>query len=83
MEKLSLDTVKGNPGSFRGWDYQLRAPLLLSTADAVIERAPLPQYLHQTNVLDTSALTRPRRLVGFEGSTGGAVVKRAYDRIKL
>jgi len=39
--------------------------------------------LHQTNVLDTSALTRPRRLVGFEGSTGGAVVKRAYDRIKL
>jgi hypothetical protein len=27
--------------------------VLLSTADAVIERAPLPQYLHETNVLDT------------------------------
>ena len=52
-DKLTLDTVKGNPGSFRAWDHQLRAPVLLSTADAVIERAPLPQYLHQTNVLDT------------------------------
>src|SRR5271169_4718911 len=23
----------GNPGSFRAWDHQLRAPMLLSTAD--------------------------------------------------
>jgi ABC transporter substrate binding protein (PQQ-dependent alcohol dehydrogenase system) len=57
--QLSLDTVKGNPGSFRPWDHQLRAPVLLSTADAVIERAPLPEFLHQTNVLDTLGVDAP------------------------
>ena len=64
-DKLTLDTVKGNPGSFRTWDYQLRAPVLLSTADAVIERAPLPQYLHQTNVLDTLGIDAPETACRF------------------
>ena len=64
-DKLSLDTVKGNPGSFRAWDHQLRAPVLLSTADAVIERAPLPQYLHQTNVLDTLGIDAPETACRF------------------
>ncbi|HJS84640.1 MAG TPA: branched-chain amino acid ABC transporter substrate-binding protein [Acetobacteraceae bacterium] len=58
-DKLNLDTVKGNPGSFRPWDHQLRAPVLLSTADAVIDRAPLPEFLHQTNVLDTLGIDAP------------------------
>jgi len=64
-DKLTLDTVKGNPGSFRAWDHQLRAPVLLSTADAVIERAPLPQYLHQTNVLDTLGTDAPEATCRF------------------
>ena len=64
-DKLSLDTVKGNPGSFRAWDHQLRAPVLLSTADAVIARAPLPQYLHQTNVLDTLGTDAPETACRF------------------
>lgn len=64
-DKLTLDTVKGNPGSFRAWDHQLRAPVLLSTADAVIERAPLPQYLHQTNVLDTLGIDEPETACRF------------------
>ena len=64
-DKLTLDTVKGNPGSFRAWDHQLRAPVLLSTPDAVIERAPLPQYLHQTNVLDTLGIDRPETTCRF------------------
>ena len=64
-EKLSLDTVKGNPGSFRPWDHQLRAPVLLSTADSVIERAPLPQFLHQTNVLDTLGIDAPETACRF------------------
>ena len=58
-DQLTLDTVKGTPGSFRPWDHQLRAPILLSTADAVIERAPLPGFLHQTNVLDTLGVDAP------------------------
>jgi ABC transporter substrate binding protein (PQQ-dependent alcohol dehydrogenase system) len=64
-DQLALDTVKGNPGSFRAWDHQLRAPVLLSTADAVIERAPLPQYLHQTNVLDTLGVDAPETTCRF------------------
>ena len=64
-DKLTLDTVKGNPGSFRAWDHQLRAPVLLSTADAVIGRAPLPQYLHQTNVLDTLGIDAPETTCRF------------------
>jgi ABC transporter substrate binding protein (PQQ-dependent alcohol dehydrogenase system) len=58
-DQLTLDTVKGTPGSFRPWDHQLRAPILLSTADAVIERAPLPGFLHQTNALDTLGVDAP------------------------
>jgi ABC transporter substrate binding protein (PQQ-dependent alcohol dehydrogenase system) len=64
-DELTLDTVKGNPGSFRAWDHQLRAPVLLSTADAVIERAPLPQYLHQTNILDTLGIDAPETACHF------------------
>jgi ABC transporter substrate binding protein (PQQ-dependent alcohol dehydrogenase system) len=64
-DQLTLDTVKGNPGSFRPWDHQLRAPVLLSTADAVIERAPLPQYLHETNVLDTLGIDAPETACRF------------------
>jgi ABC transporter substrate binding protein (PQQ-dependent alcohol dehydrogenase system) len=64
-DKLTLDTVKGNPGSFRPWDHQLRAPVLLATADAVIARAPLPQFLHQTNVLDTLGIDAPESACRF------------------
>jgi ABC transporter substrate binding protein (PQQ-dependent alcohol dehydrogenase system) len=64
-DKLTLDTVKGNPGSFRAWDHQLRAPVLLSTADAVIARAPLPQFLHQTDVLDTLGVDAPESVCRF------------------
>lgn len=64
-DRLNLDTVKGNPGSFRAWDHQLRAPVLLATAAAVIDRAPLPQYLHQTNVLDTLGIDAPETSCRF------------------
>jgi ABC transporter substrate binding protein (PQQ-dependent alcohol dehydrogenase system) len=64
-DKLNLDTVKGNPGSFRAWDHQLRAPILLATADAVIARAPLPQFLHQTNTLDTLGIDAPETACRF------------------
>ncbi|MGI9462388.1 MAG: hypothetical protein ACR2OM_00500, partial [Aestuariivirgaceae bacterium] len=48
-----LDGYKGTPGSFRTWNNQLRQPILLHTHDAVIERAPLDGFLHQTSTLDT------------------------------
>lgn len=50
---LAIDLYKGVPGSFRPWNNQLRQPVLLHTHNAVVARAPLEEYLHQTNVLDT------------------------------
>lgn len=49
----TLDGAKGNASSFRPWDHQLRQPLLLSTQNWVVERAPLQGFLHQSNNLDT------------------------------
>lgn len=51
--ETTLDGAKGNASSFRPWDHQLRQPLLLSTHNWVVERAPLDGFLHQTNNLDT------------------------------
>jgi ABC transporter substrate binding protein (PQQ-dependent alcohol dehydrogenase system) len=57
-EELILDGFKGMRLNFRPWDNQLRQPILLATHNAVIERAPLAGFLHQTNVLDTLGFDR-------------------------
>ena len=58
-ERLNLDGAKGNPMSFRSWNNQLRQPILLATPNAVVARAPLREFLHQTNVLDTLGTDAP------------------------
>jgi ABC transporter substrate binding protein (PQQ-dependent alcohol dehydrogenase system) len=58
-EALNLDTYKGAPNSFRPWDHQLRQPILLHTANAVIARAPIDGFLHKTNNLDTLGVDTP------------------------
>lgn len=57
-DDFTFDLYKGTPGSFRAWNHQLRQPVLLHTHNAVIDRAPLPGYLHQHNHLDTLGLDR-------------------------
>jgi ABC transporter substrate binding protein (PQQ-dependent alcohol dehydrogenase system) len=52
-DAFALDTYKGAAGSFRPWSGQLRQPVLLTTHNAVIERAPLDGFLHEGNNLDT------------------------------
>ncbi len=52
-ERANLDLYKGAPGGFRPWNNQLRQPILLHTANAVIARAPVEGFLHRTNNLDT------------------------------
>jgi ABC transporter substrate binding protein (PQQ-dependent alcohol dehydrogenase system) len=52
-DAMALDGSKGVQLNFRPWSGQLRMPVLLATADAVIAVAPLEGYLHATNVLDT------------------------------
>ncbi|MGN6582753.1 MAG: ABC transporter substrate-binding protein [Rhizobiaceae bacterium] len=64
-DKINIDGAKGKPMSFRPWDHQLRQPILLATADAVIAEAPLPQYLHQTNDLDTLGYDAPESACHF------------------
>lgn len=52
-DDLTFDTYKGAPGNFRGWNQQLRQPVLLHLHNAVVARTPLPEFLHQQNSLDT------------------------------
>jgi ABC transporter substrate binding protein (PQQ-dependent alcohol dehydrogenase system) len=62
---MNIDGAKGPPLSFRAWDHQLRQPILLATADAVIAAAPMPGFLHQTNVLDTLGYDQPETKCKF------------------
>lgn len=62
---MNIDGAKGPPLSFRAWDHQLRQPILLTTPDAVIADAPMPGFLHQTNVLDTLGYDQPETLCKF------------------
>jgi len=57
--EFRIDGSKGQALSFRPWDNQLRQPILLATQDAVIAQAPFPQFLHQTENLDTLGADRP------------------------
>jgi len=65
-DAFTLDTYKGAPGNFRSWDNQLRQAVLLHTHNAVIARAPLDGFLHQTNNLDTLGRDRPESACRFE-----------------
>lgn len=64
-DKMNLDGFKGNPLSFRSWNRQLRQPLLLATANAVIERAPIRGFLHRLNDLDTLGPDQPESACAF------------------
>jgi ABC transporter substrate binding protein (PQQ-dependent alcohol dehydrogenase system) len=64
-DNASFDGAKGNPSSFRPWDHQLRQPLLVSTHNWVVERAPLQGFLHQKNNLDTLGFDQPDSFCKF------------------
>ena len=56
---LTLELYKGNAGSFRPWNRQLRQPILLATESTVAGFAPVEGMLHQSNTLDTLGLDEP------------------------
>jgi len=58
-ERFGVDGSKGVLMSFRPWDGQMRMPITLSTADAVIEAAPLDGFEHQVTTLDTLGTDQP------------------------
>jgi ABC transporter substrate binding protein (PQQ-dependent alcohol dehydrogenase system) len=57
-----LDGSKGVTMSFRGWDGQLRQPLLLTDGQGVIGQAPAEGVLHPKNNLDTLGADAPEKL---------------------
>ncbi len=56
---FALDGFKGTRLGFRGWDRQLRQPLLLTDGQGVIATAPTEGVLHPKNVLDTLGADAP------------------------
>ena len=56
---FALDGFKGVRLGFRGWDRQLRQPLLLTDGQGVIATAPAEGVLHPKNVLDTLGADAP------------------------
>jgi ABC transporter substrate binding protein (PQQ-dependent alcohol dehydrogenase system) len=50
---IAVDGYKGQRLTFRGWDGQLRQPLLLAHGNGVAEIAPLEGFLHPRSALDT------------------------------
>jgi ABC transporter substrate binding protein (PQQ-dependent alcohol dehydrogenase system) len=58
-DRFKVDGSKGYLENFRAWDHQLRMPMVLATSNAVTEAAPFPEFLHQTNVLDTLGVDAP------------------------
>jgi ABC transporter substrate binding protein (PQQ-dependent alcohol dehydrogenase system) len=58
-DRFGVDGSKGVLMSFRPWDGQMRMPITLSTADAVIEAAPIEGFEHQVTTLDTLGTDQP------------------------
>ncbi len=58
-DAFELAGFKGRPLSYRAWNGQLRQPIPLVSARAMITQAPLPGYLHQHSEMDTLGMDAP------------------------
>jgi ABC transporter substrate binding protein (PQQ-dependent alcohol dehydrogenase system) len=58
-KRLKIDGSKGIELDFRPWDRQLRMPIILSTSDSTVGAAPFPEFLHQSNELDSLGVDQP------------------------
>jgi ABC transporter substrate binding protein (PQQ-dependent alcohol dehydrogenase system) len=56
---VAVDGYKGQRLTFRGWDGQLRQPLLLAYGGGVADVAPLEGFLHPRTTLDTLGYDAP------------------------
>ena len=57
-DTIVLDGFKGYRLSFRPWNNQLRQPILLTSLNWVVDRAPLQGFLHDRNNLDSLGVDR-------------------------
>ncbi len=58
-DAFQLDGFKGRGLSFRTWNGQLRQPIAVANARALIALAPLEGFLHQRNEMDTLGQDQP------------------------
>lgn len=56
---FEVAAYKGQKLTLRGWDLQLRQPILLSDGRTVVSISPQPGFLHQVTELDTLGVDRP------------------------
>ncbi|MFC7053133.1 ABC transporter substrate-binding protein [Hansschlegelia quercus] len=65
--RFELAGFKGGSFSYRPWDNQLRQPIVLTTAEALVAASPQEGFLHQTNPLDTIGFDKPESQCRFPG----------------
>jgi ABC transporter substrate binding protein (PQQ-dependent alcohol dehydrogenase system) len=56
---FQMDGFKGRGLSFRDWNGQLRQPIAVVNARALVTLAPVEGFLHQRNEMDTLGLDQP------------------------
>ena len=56
---FQLGIFKGQGASFRGWNQQLRQPILLVTPRTLVSVSPQEQFLHRRTPLDTLGYDEP------------------------
>lgn len=56
---FELAGFKGQKLTFRPWNWQLRQPVLLATATALVSVSPQQGFLHPVSLLDTLGLDEP------------------------
>lgn len=58
-DAFDLAAFKGQPVTFRGWNGQLRQPILLFDGRITVSVSPQEGFLHQRSPLDTMGLDQP------------------------
>ncbi len=56
---FELAAFKGAAITYRDWNGQMRQPMPVATATALVAMTPMPGFLHETNTLDTLGRDRP------------------------
>lgn len=63
--RFELAGFKGQTFSYRPWDHQLRQPIVLAQAAALVSTSPQEGFLHQTNPLDSIGFDKPETKCQF------------------
>jgi len=65
---FTLSAFRGTPFSLRGWDGQLRQPVLLAADRSLVSVSPQDGFLHPRTELDTLGFDQPETLCKTRGS---------------